>query len=406
MGRSKADIKAEMERLATELAASEDVGIYEDGSGRWYIRLNVNGSWTTRRTAPDGSPLLTRDQAVEAKGAWAVMVERSEVAIGRDRFDAYWAHYLKARKGTMTPGSWEDLSAHGKLRLVPHFGGTLLSRIDVPAVRDWRSVMYELVEAGEISAKTVNNSRVALRGCFKMAVADRKMNFNPVADVEPLDVTRVERPFIKIARIGDYLDCCADYYEPLARFLVATGSRVSEAIAVRVEDLNFDELSVAIVRQRERDGADTVPTKGKAFRRVYFGPQLALVLRRLIAERLTAGVEDDGWLFVVRPPKRGRYSGRGEWTPPHRKTVHDWHEDTLKAAGLPDMPLHSLRHTAAAAWLTTGNRLEFVKRQLGHSTISTTSDYYGHMEDELRATGAADTEARIIAARQLGVVSS
>jgi hypothetical protein len=33
--------------------------------------------------------------------------------------------------------------------------------------------------------------------------------------------------------------------------------------------------------------------------------------------------------------------------PPSRKTVHEWHERALAAAGLRDMPLHALRHTAA-----------------------------------------------------------
>jgi hypothetical protein len=35
------------------------------------------------------------------------------------------------------------------------------------------------------------------------------------------------------------------------------------------------------------------------------------------------------------------------------------------------MPLHSPRHTAAAAWLISGHPLFFVQRQLGHRTITT-----------------------------------
>jgi integrase len=62
---------------------------------------------------------------------------------------------------------------------------------------------------------------------------------------------------------------------------------------------------------------------------------------------------------------------------------------------LRDVPLHALRHTAAAAWLGTGRSLEFVRAQLGHSSVKVTSDYYGHMEQQFRAEGVAQTEACI-----------
>jgi integrase len=58
------------------------------------------------------------------------------------------------------------------------------------------------------------------------------------------------------------------------------------------------------------------------------------------------------------------------------------------------MPLHALRHTAAA-WLAAGNSLMYVQRQLGHSDISTTERYYGHLERHVLAAGAVATEEAI-----------
>jgi integrase len=59
------------------------------------------------------------------------------------------------------------------------------------------------------------------------------------------------------------------------------------------------------------------------------------------------------------------------------------------------MPLHALRHTAAAAWLAAGNSLMYVQRQLGHADISTTERYYGHLERHVLAAGAVATEEAI-----------
>lgn len=87
---------------------------------------------------------------------------------------------------------------------------------------------------------------------------------------------------------------------------------------------------------------------------------------------------------------------RGRRTSLHRTTVsREWHKQTLEDAALRDMPLHALRHTAAAAWLAAGNSLMYVQRQLGHADISTTERYYGHLERHVLAAGAVATEEAI-----------
>ena len=130
-----------------------------------------------------------------------------------------------------------------------------------------------------------------------------------------------------------------------------------------------------------------MPTKGKRFRSVQIGPRLVATLRARPRTPRRGRPGDGGWLFLCPPPRRGRYSGRTEPVPPSRKTAHDWHEAALEDAGLRDMPLHALRHTAAAAWLATGHPLIFVQRQLGHRSITTTEEHYGHLEIVVRARG-------------------
>ena len=105
-------------------------------------------------------------------------------------------------------------------------------------------------------------------------------------------------------------------------------------------------------------------------------------------------------LFVmpVRSAKttRGRWKTKGEFGPIDRTTVsRAWHKHALQDAGLRDMPLHSLRHTAAAAWLASGHPLMYVQRQLGHAQITTTERIYGHLEEGFLKSAAAQTERAI-----------
>ena len=79
-----------------------------------------------------------------------------------------------------------------------------------------------------------------------------------------------------------------------------------------------------------------------------------------------------------------------------RNTVTpDWHKAALQDAGLRDMPLHALRHTAAATWLYCGRPLIYVRRNRGHASITTTENFYGHLEQSLLNTAARDTEAAV-----------
>jgi integrase len=92
----------------------------------------------------------------------------------------------------------------------------------------------------------------------------------------------------------------------------------------------------------------------------------------------------------------GRWESAGISRPLDRSTVsRDWHKDALQDAALRDMPLHALRHSAAAAWLAAGNSLMYVQRQLGHADIGTTERYYGHLERHVLAAGAIATEDAI-----------
>jgi integrase len=67
----------------------------------------------------------------------------------------------------------------------------------------------------------------------------------------------------------------------------------------------------------------------------------------------------------VRKTDQGRWEGDGDGKPFDCTTVsRDWHKAALQDADLRDMPLHALRHTAAAAWLAGGNSLKYVQDQV------------------------------------------
>lgn len=51
----------------------------------------------------------------------------------------------------------------------------------------------------------------------------------------------------------------------------------------------------------------------------------------------------------------------------------------MKKTGLPKMPFHHLRHTAATLLLSQGVHTKLVQELLGHADIATTLNTYSHV---------------------------
>lgn len=59
-----------------------------------------------------------------------------------------------------------------------------------------------------------------------------------------------------------------------------------------------------------------------------------------------------------------------------------------KRAGLSGVTLHTLRHSAASALITSGTHIKVVQEMLGHSSFSTTADIYAHVNVEQQREAA------------------
>ncbi|MFN2418872.1 MAG: tyrosine-type recombinase/integrase [Candidatus Limnocylindria bacterium] len=64
--------------------------------------------------------------------------------------------------------------------------------------------------------------------------------------------------------------------------------------------------------------------------------------------------------------------------PLHQVNVTRSLQRTLRRLGLPHRRFHDLRHTFATLALEAGEGLDAVSRALGHTSVATTADIYGH----------------------------
>ncbi|MCY0946553.1 tyrosine-type recombinase/integrase [Streptomyces antarcticus] len=172
------------------------------------------------------------------------------------------------------------------------------------------------------------------------------------------------------AQAQTILDACEHLRDRLLfALLLDTGVRIGEALGLRHDDIEIAEKQVTVVprqndnRARAKSGRTrTIPASAE--------------LMRLYSDYLHReyGALDSDYVFVnLFAEPQGH-----PWGYP---AVYDLVRRLRKTTGIIFEP-HQYRHTYATWLLRRGAGMENVKELLGHASISTTIDTYGHLTVE------------------------
>ncbi|MBO0905568.1 tyrosine-type recombinase/integrase [Jiella sonneratiae] len=319
--------------------------------------------------------------------------------------------WLKASERRVEHGTLVQYRQHVRLHIVPLIGETLLSRLTVPAVREFEETMIEtgrspamvrkvMVTLGSIISDAqerglVVRNAVRDKGRARQKGRDRRAEKRQKGRLK-LGVDIPTREEVK-ALVG-VLD---GRWRPLLLTAIFTGLRASELRGLRWDDVDLDK-GVVHVRQRADFLNDIGRPKSEAGERTVPAPPL--VINTLREWKLACPKGDLGLVF---PNGSGNVES-------HTNIVRRGLHPAMIAAGVAvdgeDGPeakytgLHALRHFYAS-WLI--NRREdgglglppkTVQERLGHSTIALTMDTYSHLfpsSDD--ASELASAEAALLA---------
>jgi integrase/recombinase XerD len=226
------------------------------------------------------------------------------------------------------------------------------------------------LRAAGLSARSVARAVHALRGFFRFAVREGRI------EVDPMENLRAPRAFKALPRYLTTAQVEALLAAPavatpvglrdraILEVLYATGLRVSELIGLRPGDV---DLEVGIL---------TCFGKGRKERLVPLGGEARRWVIRYLEEvrpALTKG-RAAGELFLSN--RGGRLSHMGLWGIVRRHAVRAGVESTLTP--------HVLRHSFATHLLERGADLRALQAMLGHADISTTQIYTHITRERLR----------------------
>lgn len=224
------------------------------------------------------------------------------------------------------------------------------------------------------SAKTASNKHGFLAGALNAAVRGRQISANPCDGNRLRRDEPAEMVFLTHEEFGILHSSFGPHWQPLVEFLVASGARFGEATALTPGDINIADGTVRIQRAWRyvpKAGYQLGPPKTRrSIRTVDVG---ASVLAKLdLSGEWVFTNSGRGWRGGPNDPVRAQNFHTNAWGP------------ALTAArekGLIKKPrIHDLRHTNASWLIQAGVPLTVIQRHLGHESIQTTSDRYGHLD--------------------------
>ena len=176
-------------------------------------------------------------------------------------------------------------------------------------------------------------------------------------------------------------------FKTMIKMFMFTGMRREELCGLEWKDIDFKTSVIRIERASlyiPHEGIITDTTKNDSSTRYIKAPAIAIQLlkeykRWQAQKRLSMG---DRWVDC------DRLFTKPDGMPIHPDTIGCWLRDFIRAHDLPDISIHSLRHTNATLMINSGIPITTIAARLGHADPTTTSKIYIHAIQSADAAAA------------------
>jgi integrase len=326
--------------------------------------------WQARYRGPDGkerSQLF--DRRIDAE-RWIVAQEgrkqRNEwidPETGRTPFRG-WAEEWWTTTTHLRPSSKARTEGILRNHVLPRFGDVPLAGIIPTEVRAFVSDLHAAGLAPATVRKTYNVFRAIIGAAEESGLIGR----SPCVGIKLPKATHAEPRFLDPEELGRLAGAVPHRYRALVLVGGYGGLRFGELVALTLPRIDF-------LRSRLRVVESIVEVAGQLhWGPTKTGPSRVVTLPRFVTEALAEQVKKyppgEGGLIFTAP--EGGPIRRSIW----RARV--W-VDAIKEANVQPLRIHDLRHTAAALAIKAGAHPKAIADRLGHASITTTLNTYGHL---------------------------
>ena len=298
--------------------------------------------------------------------------------------ELWWESY----KHTVKPNTQGNMSKILNKHILPLFGAYKLDKLTTPLIQNI---------INKLAGKTNNREQGAYlhyekihtvnKRILQYGVVMKAIPFNPAREVIlPRNTQKEKRQKIKhfdnieLKRFLDYLDNLDSdryryfYEKTLYNFLLATGCRINEALALEWSDIDLDRAVVHVTKTLNRKQEVNSPKSKSSYRDIDIDPKTVTILKQYKRRQTQEAWKIGQTEKVVFSDFIHEY--------PNNSTLFTRLKTHFKRAKVPNIGFHGFRHTHASLLLNAGIPYKELQHRLGHSTLAMTMDTYSHLSKE------------------------
>ena len=298
--------------------------------------------------------------------------------------ELWWENY----KHTVKPNTQGNMSKILNKHILPLFGAYKLDKLTTPLIQ-------KIIN--KLAGKTNNREQGAYlhyekihtvnKRILQYGVVMKAIPFNPAREVIlPRNTQKEKRQKIKhfdnieLKRFLDYLDNLDSdryryfYEKTLYNFLLATGCRINEALALEWSDIDLDRAVVHVTKTLNRKQEVNSPKSKSSYRDIDIDPKTVTILKQYKRRQTQEAWKIGQTEKVVFSDFIHEY--------PNNSTLFTRLKTHFKRAKVPNIGFHGFRHTHASLLLNAGIPYKELQHRLGHSTLAMTMDTYSHLSKE------------------------
>lgn len=323
---------------------------------------------SSRRLSVRGRSL--EEVRIKARKIREIVMAGSDSSITVGEWLGYWLDTYKSASRSNTRQTYGCVI---RKNILPHLGSIRLSSLGPDHV----SAMVSRVS--HLKPATIQLVQNTLRSALSQALKSRKVAVNIMNQIASVTVVRKDHLVFNHGQFARFRAAVENSpFRVIYLLLIGAGLRIGEALALRWEDVspNLGSITVRQTAVRDRGGMIINPPKTKLSMRTIVIPGWLSEALRETPARDRSG--------LVASNRRGGIL--------HPTQVRKDFLRLLESAQLPRVTIHGLRHMHASILLQSGTDIFEVSRRLGHSSITTTSDIYGHLTPGTTGTAAANLD--------------
>lgn len=372
--------------------ANGEGSISKRSDGRYMARYTVNG----KRRAIYGS--THEEVRVKLNEVLNDIAKGTYIAPQKDTVGMWLKEWLVTYALPIVKQStYISYEGYVRIHLEPELGNVKLTALTTEQIQRFFNKKYRGYQGKKgLSPKTLKNMYNMFNATLEQAVINNRLIRNPLRGVKLPSVTRKEIDILS-AEEQALLHSAASSSAELPAFgiifTLSTGVRLGELIGFQWGDINVKSHSIRVRRtvgrlqKVDEDGNLVAKEPGKATTEIVIRSPKSITSQREIPlfdelwdglmeyrnrqyEMFDAfGIDFNGNTHIFCMPTGKVYDPR---------TYEDLFKRTLKAADLPGINFHALRHTFATRALEAGMDIKVLSSILGHAQASTTLNLYAH----------------------------